>query len=335
MRDTILIILFFVSAMCLHGQPTLFETLPDTGVYKVKIETDFKGLIKKKMDPTYQEANLTFMSGPLEGKTYPVEIRSRGNIRKEICYYPPVKIKFKKADFKHNKIKWVNICRNTEPMRDVLLKEYLTYQIYQEISEMSLGVRLFEVEYVDGKNDKSLLSSYGFMIEPIDELADRAEAKEYEPRIMRPRILDRYHYPLVSMFQYLVGNTDWAIDNLHNLKFLRSTNFQGVIPIPYDFDYSGFVGAPYAVPHESLPIKNVRNRYNKGHCITESELEAVLEVVLDKKDEVINTIRDFSLMQPRTRDKLTDFMERGYEDLENAKVVKRIFVKNCDMCPVN
>lgn len=335
MKRTIAIFISFFFLTLVIAQSTLFEQLPENEIYKVQIEADLKKLIKEKMDPIYQEGKFTFLSGPLNGQSFEVEIRARGNIRKEICYYPPVKLKFKKSEFKHHKIKWVNICRETEPMREVLLKEYLTYQLYQKLTDQSLGVRLFEVEYLDKDGDKSMLSSYGFMIEPIKELAERTGAKEYEPRIMRPRILDRHYYPLVSMFQYLVGNTDWAIDNLHNLKFLRNSNYTGIIPVPYDFDYSGFVNAYYAVPHESLPIKHVRDRYNKGHCLSTDELQEVRELVLSKKEEMLNLIASFDHLPERSKNKLVSFMEQGFDDLENDKACKRIFLKNCDMCPVD
>ena len=41
-----------------------------------------------------------------------------------------------------------------------------------------------------------------------------------------------------------------------------------MIPIPYDFDFSGLVDAPYATPPDVLKIANVRQRFYRGYCAT-------------------------------------------------------------------
>ena len=37
--------------------------------------------------------------------------------------------------------------------------------------------------------------------------------------------------------------------------------------MPYDFDYSGLVDAPYAVPPDSIHLANVRVRRYRGFCL--------------------------------------------------------------------
>jgi hypothetical protein len=168
------------------------------------------------------------------------------------------------------------------------------------------------------------------MIEPMDHLETRTATEEYEPRLMRAMILDRLYYPLMEVFQYLIANTDWHVANAHNMKFLKSFERKTVVPVPYDFDYSCFVNAGYAVPRETLPIKHVRERYNKGHCMTDEELEEVMKIVLDKKDAMLRLIRDFELMEERDREVLVKYLEKGFEDLEKKNVRKRLFTRDCE-----
>ena len=150
---------------------------------------------------------------------------------------------------------------------------------------------------------------------------------------MRAGLLDRQVYPLFSVFQYLIGNTDWHLDNFHNVKFLRNSKAQSIVPVPYDFDYSGFVDAPYAVPHNTLPIKNVRERYNKAHCLNDVERKEICELICSKKEEMYALIDNFTLLSKRSRGKLRHYLEDGFEVLESKKRSGRVFVKDCEECP--
>ena len=38
------------------------------------------------------------------------------------------------------------------------------------------------------------------------------------------------------------------------------------MPVPYDFDFSGLVDAPYATPPTSVAVSNVRQRRYRGFC---------------------------------------------------------------------
>ena len=323
-------ILFVCSFIPAYTQVSLFELISPDSITKVRIETDLKQLVRKKMDMEYQDGKFEFLSGPLKGQGYEVEVRARGNIRKEVCYYPPIKLKFPKSEIEFNKIKWVNICNGTNIKQDLLLKEYLIYKLYRTLTDISFDVRLFEVEFVEPEEQDTKLTSYAFMIEPMDHLESRTSTEEYEPRLMRAFILDRYYYPLVEVFQYLIANTDWHVANAHNIKFLKSFERKTVVPVPYDFDYSGFVDAAYAAPHETVPVKDVRDRFNKGHCMTEEELEEVLELVLGKKEAMIDLVNDFELLDERDRAGLVKYLEKGFDDLENKNARRRLFTRDCE-----
>ena len=49
----------------------------------------------------------------------------------------------------------------------------------------------------------------------------------------------------VGIFEYMIGNTDWALSVLHNIKLLELPDAHRIY-VPHDFDYSGFVGTDYA-----------------------------------------------------------------------------------------
>ena len=54
--------------------------------------------------------------------------------------------------------------------------------------------------------------------------------------------MDRELFLKMEFFQYMIANTDWSLSNKHNLELVKVPARDKVIALPYDFDYSGFVG---------------------------------------------------------------------------------------------
>ncbi len=61
---------------------------------------------------------------------------------------------------------------------------------------------------------------------------------------------NRHKINVLSVFQYMIGNTDWSVRALHNVVLLKEDPTALPIVVPYDFDWCGLVNAPYAVPAE-------------------------------------------------------------------------------------
>ena len=66
----------------------------------LQLDTDWGQLIRKKMDEEYQPGVLKFRQEDGSMARLDVRIRTRGNIRKEVCFFPPLKIKAKKKQLK-------------------------------------------------------------------------------------------------------------------------------------------------------------------------------------------------------------------------------------------
>ena len=79
---------------------------------------------------------------------------------------------------------------------------------------------------------------------------------------------------LLLVFQYFIGNTDWSLPGLHNATAI--TVQDTILPLIWDFDWSGVVDAPYATPDLRLPIHSVRERVWWWRCMSAEELEPVL-----------------------------------------------------------
>jgi hypothetical protein len=117
----------------------------------------------------------------------------------------------------------------------------------------------------------------------------------------------------------MIGNTDWAFGNIHNTRFFEHNASKKAIPVPYDFDYSGLVNAPYAIPHESLPIKDVRERYFKGGTINTAEAAQLRKQFLETKTAVMDFIKNFPPLDKYNRDDVLNYVGEFYKELEDEK----------------
>lgn len=325
------IFLFLFAALSSSSQdkPSAFALFESDSIANVKMITDLKLLVKNTRAEIYQPAIIRIMYSSGDSSSYDVKIKSRGNRRKEVCYYPPIKVKFPKDDFTHNKLKWVLTCKSTDAYDQILLKEYMAYQIFEGMTDRSFGTELMKVDYIDTGRDNKTFTRYAFVIENADAVAERLGGRVYSPRVMAATILEDDQLTLYTMFNYLIANTDWAIKNLHNMESMIDSS-DAVLIIPYDFDYSGFVGTSYAEPHlTDVPIGDVLERYNKGYCVSEESCEKYRQLFLANKEEILGGCRDFKYFNKKTKKTAENFLKGFFKIMENQKRTHDIFCKDC------
>ena len=77
---------------------------------------------------------------------------------------------------------------------------------------------------------------------------------------------ERDHFLKMAVFQFMIGNTDWSVPYLQNIKFITKDSTKAPLTVPYDFDHAGIVSAPYALPAEELEMSSVLERRYRGYC---------------------------------------------------------------------
>jgi Ni,Fe-hydrogenase maturation factor len=312
-----------------HKKVSIYQYLYNQeGVTTLSIKTDLKDLIKNKLKEVYQEANLEISNNgnviQLNGK-----IRARGNIRKHVCYLPPVKFSFNKSELHKydlksaDKLKLVFPCRNSESNQEKLLLEYFIYTLYQLIDSNSIRAKLVDINVIND-NNKVDQTFKGLAIE--DEMAYSLRKHSQllpEKGVINSKSLDRTSFVRMYFFQYMIGNTDWSIANRHNVLITKLLDENKLIVLPYDFDYSGFVNQSYAVPHESLPIKTVTERHFMSYPITESEFEEAVAFYTSKKEEILEFCRNTTYLKPKSIKENVSFIEDFFTELEKPKNLRR------------
>ena len=294
-------------------------------------------------DPSDHPAVLSYVSESGDTVRIPLKIRPRGHFRKDPanCNFPPLLLDFDKDSLQgtvfqgQNKIKLVTHCRNRNTtFEQNVLEEYLAYRIYNLITEESFMVRLAMITYTDKEGRRDPVEKPGFLLESEEDMALRNHCECMDANMVHQERMDHYKITVLSVFQYLIGNTDWGTrseEGPHNIVLMRT--HPGAIPVavPYDFDWSGLVNAPYAKPSPNLPvhIDNVRIRLFRGFCRTEEEFQAAFEPFLQHKEEIYQTCRELPLLDSRELSEIEEYIDEFYEILGNPSAVKNEFYEKC------
>ncbi|MFN7117106.1 MAG: hypothetical protein ACK4TA_09935 [Saprospiraceae bacterium] len=295
--------------------PSLFAHLSQPEVLEMTLETDWHYLVENKA------ADLALPVTVRWGKEQiPAEISVRGHARRNICAFPPLKLKFSEENLAsrglnpdYKSLKLVTHCINGN--NDLVLREFLTYKMLNTLTDNSFRVQLAKVTYQDAQGSTE---AYAFIIENNEEMAERlgGELIEDEPSELTAINADQYN--LMAVFQYMIGNTDWNMTKQHNIKLVNKGHATAPLPIPYDFDYSGMVNAHYALPPAKLPIKSVRERFFQWRGKNTSDLPQTLERFRAKREALYDLVINFELLSMESRLDMMSYLDSFYKNMPQA-----------------
>ncbi|MEO1258716.1 MAG: hypothetical protein AAFZ15_07955 [Bacteroidota bacterium] len=322
-------------------QKTIFEHLQQDDLLEVTLESNFKDIVKYKKKNNYQPAVMTIKKADGTEEVWQTEIRPRGNIRRVVCEIPPIKMRFDEDELaakgldKRRTLKMVILCRNGKGYEQLVLREYLCYKLYNLITDQSFQVQLAKIKYVDTRDSKKAFNeSFAFFIEHPKNLADRTEAEILENQKFGSSLMNTDAGERFAMFQFMIGNTDWYFFNSHNVKVCGIPGTADLIPLPYDFDYSGLVKTPYAVPHDKLDITSVTERYYQGYCRDKEQTMKTIQLFLDKKEAIMDLANNFPHFAKYSRKSVRKYLKKFFDIIESSKLTKREILRHCDKWPL-
>jgi hypothetical protein len=335
-KQVIPVFFLFASVFCSAqtGQKKMSNFFADERPVEVNLSTDIKKLARDKKAVNSVDASFSCIFPDSSVIADSVKLSQRGNFRKEECYLASLMIRFnakpanKFAPFK--KLKMVAGCGKSRTEEQNLFKEYLVYKIYNLLTEFSFRVRLMNVTYTDTKGKIKPYSQYAFVLEDIDDLAKRNKCREKELIRYNTENTDRSQTTLVSVFQYMIGNTDWSVPYYHNIKLVvpkKDTNAFPIV-IAYDFDVSGLVNPPYATPDPGLGIESVTERVYRGFPRSMEELRVVIDLFRQKENEILSLINNFNLLDQRYKNDMINYLGDFFSVIKDDAEVKNIFITN-------
>jgi len=269
-------------------------------------------------------------------------IRTRGNFRRMYCELAPLQLNFKKSQVVgtlfegQDKLKLVAPCFDRPSYQRYVMLEYLAYRILGILTDYSYRTRLFRLSYID--SDEQLLpwTVFAFVIEDESDLESRLGLQRLDVPAVDFAELNRDKTALAELFEFLIGNNDYSVLQVregdaccHNTEILATDEAGLRIPVPFDFDFSGFVNAIYAAPPSNLPIARVRQRYYKGLCHPPGVLKNAIAHVLLKRDEIFALIENQEELSEKGRRDATRYMEYFYDILDDPKRLEREVYERC------
>ena len=132
---------------------------------------------------------------------------------------------------------------------------------------------------------------------------------------------------LMTLFEYMIGNTDLSIYSQHNVRLVQTPAGRRY-PVPYDFDYSGLVDAAYAVPGKDLGIQSVRDRLFRGPCRTVAEWAPYVEKLRAAKPEFL-AIYDAVPLSASYRRQAKSYLEEFYRTIASPARFKLAVIDKC------
>jgi hypothetical protein len=303
----------------------------DTSVLDATIITNTTKLFKNNRNGVEQPARFLVKLDDGTQADEPVQLSFRGHFRHGYCYVPPLKINFKNKKNSMlsslKSLKLVSQCKTLNMYDQYLLKEFIIYKIYNLLSPYSFHARLLTVHLQDSAGNKKTVTVHSFLLEDLKDLAKRNHCKVSDD-IVNTEKTDRQQMTLMALFEYMIGNTDWAVSVNHNIRLLASDSLQRPIAVAYDFDYSGLVNTEYAVPDEKLGTENVRQRVYRGFARTPEEINETLEIFKQQKQNIYALINNFNLLNAASKKEMTNYLEDFYDLIKSPGDVKYTFIQN-------
>lgn len=275
---------------------------------------------------------------------FDVAIRVRGKSRAGYCDFPPLRLDFRRGQVEgtvlegQDKLKLVTLCKSSNLYRDYLAQEYLIYRLFNELTDRSFRVRWLTVEYVytDTRRPQSRIEP-AFLIESEEEVAERQGLPNVARAHLDESELDAAHNALLSLFQYMIGNTDFAFisaapgedECCHNAKVIGSED-SGYIVLPYDFDQAGFINTEYSAPNAILRIQAVTRRLFRGFCRHNPELADALATINARRDALYATLGAGEVeISERALGRSRRFFENSFELLNDPDDFQSEIVEDC------
>lgn len=318
---------------------SFLEVMQQDSALDIYLEADWKNLARHKKEKAYQDAEISYMIGFQDPCTMKAKLRTRGHMRLDICSFPPLKLKINKDDLHaHNLSEWneidiVNHCHDTDGHNQLVLKEYLAYKLWELVSPHYFRTQLIRLHYINPDGTEEHEDAYAFLVEHPEELCHRLNARRINTKVISQAAIEKTPFLKATLFQFMIGNTDWYIPTRHNLEFLGIPGNKFLVTIPYDFDYSGMVNASYAAAHESLGLSSVTVRFYQGWCHTEEEVREQLKIFLEQKENILAMPGKIEGMNEKTIKECVNYLQGFFDVIENPKKLENQVLKHCNMWP--
>jgi hypothetical protein len=307
----------------------------DTAI-TLTLVADFRALAGQRDTVNPKRYPLAVSYTGADGKPVTVrgQITTRGHFRlkRGTCYFPPLRLVFPDTGTRgtlfarQRGLKLVTHCRDTYEQH--VLREYLAYRAHNLITPLSFRPRLARVRYVESRDTTRVAERWAFLLESERELAERVGGKLLDEQrgALFEHLADAAP-PQLALWEYFIGNTDWSLAALHNVRLVATDT--GTFAVPYDFDFSGLVDTPYSAPDARLPIRSVRERLWRGPCLSAAAIAPVLARYVAQRDAIRALYDSLPALDRRYARDAVKYIDQFYDEVRTPEQASRAFRNSC------
>jgi hypothetical protein len=300
----------------------------------ITISTDLKALMRErdslKLKP--RPAELSYVDSDGVTVKLPVTLKARGHFRRQArnCDFPPIWLNFKSSEVKKSllsNLKKLKITTNCRPgnaeYEQYILQEYVIYRAMASLTDASLRTRLAHITYTDALGKEKPITTWAFFVEDVDDLAIRLHRKVFtntgalfddvEPEPLR----------VISVFEYFAGNLDWSVSALHNIALLSDSTAK-IMPIAFDWDFTGAVNTRYAVPDSRLRVHSVTDRLYRGVCLKPDEFKATIDLFRSKRATIDGLFAAVPQLQPGKVKSMKSWFDDFWKNTDTPKNLRNL-----------
>jgi len=327
------LILLFTPVLASGNQPSIFDDMNYQELLEVDLEMDLAAIFSNRKNSEKHKAIFSYKNKKGVARTWNIKVALRGKFRRTKCEnLPPIKLYFSKKELKKAGLAKFDDLNDFELAKRLLVKEYLAYKMYNHLTEASFRVQFLKINYKDSVSG-TVVSQFAFVIEDLGELRSRVGAKsKKEMALVAP--CEKYEDAqrrLVLYFNYMIGNVDWSIEALRNVKILLKD--ERCFLVPYDFDFATLVDAPYAINYDKNKLIVPRKRVFQGTVEDAENLLPTLLLFLATKNRFLKTIRRTRLIKGKERRALLRYIESFYEKIEEINMPSSVVNQKVEEVP--
>ena len=187
--------------------------------------------------------------------------------------------------------------------------------MFERLGVASVRARLIKLNLRDTHVENSKRTVLAILVEDEEETVARIKGKLVEQYGLPADSMLMDQAGLVAMFEYMIGNTDWDISMMRNVRLVQSRESEKVCVIPYDFDFSGLVSAPYASPSSESGLRTVRDRFLMANGIAPEALKRAVQLLRASKKDFYEICRSKYINKVVAADMIA-YLETFYNAVE-------------------
>jgi hypothetical protein len=331
----------FLAARASGGETEAPRIFDSTATLAIALEGDWNAIRVDRKAPEKHAATLSY-DGPEGRVAFPLEIETRGHSRllKDTCDFPPLRLELAKGAAKGtlfrgiDELKLVTHCRTDTRFQQYVLLEYLVYRSYALLTNQSYRVRLLRIAYREPGGKEPRWERLGFLIEDAEGAAKRLGAEAIAERAIDPARVDPEAAGRAEVFYYWAGMTDFSLKAgtekacCHNARMLRLPS-GALFPIPYDFDQTGVVDPPYALPEPKLGIRRVTQRLFRGACARSEAQKRAIALLQAKRGDIEALFHGQEGLEAASQRKALGFLGGFYTWASDPALVQETLAGKC------